>query len=61
MPISKNIWECFLDESLNFSYHIKAKMSKSMKGTGTIKKRSKTLPRHSLITIYKSFVRPRFD
>ena len=32
-----------------------------MKGTGTIKKRSKTLPRHSLITKYESFVRPRFD
>ena len=32
-----------------------------MKGTGTIKKLSKTLPRHSLTTIYKSLVRPRFD
>ena len=32
-----------------------------MKGIGIIKKLSKTLPRHALITIYKSFVRPRLD
>ena len=51
----------FLDESLNFSYHIKEKMSKAMKGIGIIKKLSKTLPRHSLITIYNSFVRPHLD
>ena len=33
-------------------------MSKAMKGIGVIQKLNKTLPRHSLITIYKSFVRP---
>ena len=36
-------------------------MSKAMKGIGVIQKLSKTLPRHSLITIYKSFVRPYLD
>ena len=42
----------FLNESLNFSYHIKEKMSKAVKGTGVINKLSKTLPWHSLITIH---------
>ena len=42
----------FLNESLNFSYHIKEKTSKAMKGTGVIHKHSKTLPWHSLITIH---------
>ena len=51
----------YLDESLNFNYHIREKMSKAMKGIGIIKKLSKVLPRHSLVTIYKSFVRPHLD
>ena len=51
----------YLDESLNFSYHIKEKMSKAMKGKGIIRKLNKALPQHSLITIYKSFVRPHLD
>ena len=50
-----------LDESLNFTYHIKEKMSKAMKGIGIIKKLSKTLPWHVPITIYNSFVRPHLD
>ena len=49
----------FLDESLNFSCHIKETLSKAMKGISIIKKfSSKTLPRHAPITIYKSFARP---
>ena len=51
----------YLDESLNFNYHIREKMSKAMKGIGIIKKLSKVLPWHSLVTIYKSFVRPHLD
>ena len=42
---------------LNFKLHIKEKISKAMKGIGIIKKLSNFLPRKSLITIYKSFVR----
>ena len=42
----------YLDESLSFTYHIKEKMSKAIKGIGIIKKLNKTLPRYSLITIY---------
>ena len=36
-------------------------MSKAMKEIGVIHKLSKTLPRHSLTTIYKSFVRSHLD
>ena len=50
-----------LDETLSFYLHIKEKMSKAMKGIGIIKNLSKTLSRHSLVTIYKSFVRPHLD
>ena len=34
----------FLNETLNFSYHVKVKMSKAMKGAGVINKLSKTHP-----------------
>ena len=51
----------YLYESLNFSYHIKKKMSKAMKGIGIIRKHDKAFPQYSLITIYKSFVRLHFD
>ena len=34
---------------------------KAMQGVGVIRKLSKILPRNSLITIYKSFVRPHLD
>ena len=46
---------------LNFKLDIKEKISKAMKGICIIKKLSNVLPIKSLITIYKSFVRPRFD
>ena len=36
-------------------------MSKAMKGIGIIRKLNKSLPQHSLITIYKSFVRPHLE
>ena len=50
-----------LDGTLNFTLRIKEKMSKALKGIGIIKKLSKSLPQHSLFTIYKSFVRPHLD
>ena len=53
--------EMYQDESLNFSYHIKKKMFKAMNGIRIIRKLNEALPRHSLITIYKSFLRPRLD
>ena len=36
-------------------------MSKAMKGIGIVKKINKTLLWHSLIAMYKSFVRPHLD
>ena len=36
-------------------------MSKALKSTGIIKKLSESLPQHSLVTIYKRFVRPHLD
>ena len=50
-----------LDEKLNFKQHLDEKISKSMKIIGVIKKLRPILPRHSLISIYKSFVRPHLD
>ena len=51
----------YLDEKLNFSQHINIKISKANKGIGIIKRLSHILPRKSLITIYKSFIRPHLD
>ena len=48
----------YLDESLNFSYHIKENVFKTMKRIGIIRKLNKEIPQNSHITIYKSFVRP---
>ena len=48
----------YLDEKLNFLQHIKEKISKAHRGIGLILKLRHKLPRHSLITIYKSFVKP---
>ena len=48
----------YLDEKLNFNRHINVKISKANKGIGIIERLSHILPRKSLITIYKSFIRP---
>ena len=50
-----------LDSKLNYKLHIDEKIKKAMKIVGSIKKLSYILPRSSLITIYKSFVRPNLD
>ena len=50
-----------LDEKLNFNTHIKEKIAKANKGIGIIRKLAHLLPRESLVTIYKSFVRPYID
>ena len=51
----------YLDMKSDLKLHIKEKISKVMKGIGIIKKLSNALPKKSLITIYKSFVRPHLD
>ena len=50
-----------LDEKLNFNHHLEEKITKADKGIGLIRKLAHILPRQSLLTIYKSFIRPRLD
>ena len=50
-----------LDEKLNFKQHIVSAISKVNKGISIIKKLRNSLPRKSLITIYKAFLRPLID
>ena len=65
VPVEKISWQkhlgMHLDEKLSFNTHIKDKIAKVNKGIGIICKLSFCLPRESLITIYKSFVRPHID
>ena len=50
-----------LDEKLNFKQHIDNAILKFDKGISVIKKLRHGLPRKSLITIYKAFLRPLID
>ena len=49
------------DSKLNFSGHINEKIKKATKGINVIKKMNLTLPWSSLLTKYKSFVRPHLE
>ena len=48
----------YLDETFNFSHHIKEIISEVKKWTGIIRKLRNILPRNALRTIYKAFIRP---
>ena len=50
-----------LDERLNFSEHINEKLKKVTKSINLLRKLNLTLPRSSLLIIYKSFIRPHLD
>ena len=50
-----------LDEKLNFKEHLKDEFAIVNKGIGLLKKLSNCLPRHSLVTLYKAFIRPHLD
>ena len=50
-----------LDEKLNFKKHLKKKMSKAYKGIAALRKLQNIIPRNSLLTIYKSFIRSHLD
>ena len=50
-----------LDEKLNFNHHVKEKIAKANKSIGLIRKLAHALPMQSLLTIYKSFIRPHLD
>ena len=51
----------FLDSKLNFGKHLKTIFQKTNKTIGLFRKLQTLLPRAPLITIYKSFIRPRLD
>ena len=51
----------YLNEKLNFTHHVKEKIALANKGIGLIRKLAHVLPRQSLLTIYKSFIRPHLD
>ena len=50
-----------LDNKLTFKKHIKDKLSKAYFGVGKIKRPRDILPRDSLVTLYKTFIRPHLD
>ena len=50
-----------LDEKSNFNHHVKEKIAKANKGKRRICKLAHVLPRQSLLTLYKSFIRPHLD
>ena len=50
-----------LDHKVTFQYHANEKIKKVMKGIGLFRKLQPVLPRTSLLTIYKSFIRPHLD
>ena len=50
-----------LDEQLPFTNYINNKTNKTLKGLGFLLKLSTLLPRQSLLTIYKSFIRTQLD
>ena len=50
-----------LDEKLNFEQHVDNVILKINKGIFVIKKLRHSLPRKSLLTIYKAFLRPLID
>ena len=47
-----------LDSQLNFNAHVDQKIKKCNRMVGLIRRLSVTLPRNSLLTVYKTFVRP---
>ena len=51
----------FLDCKLNFEEHLKTIVNKINKTIGLLHKFQNFLPRKSLLTIYKSFIRPNLD
>ena len=50
-----------LDKKLSFTNCINNKINKTLKGISLLRKLSTLLSRQSLLTIYKSFIRPHLD
>ena len=60
VPIHKHLGVLF-DEKLNFDSHIKSITDKVTKSICILRKLRLSVPRHSLITIYKSFIRSHLE
>ena len=60
VPYQKHL-SILLDEKLNFKQHVDNAILKMNKGIFVIKKLRHSLPRKSLLTIYKAFLRPLID
>ena len=50
-----------LDSNLSYVHHIKSILNKVNKTIGLLRKFQLILPKHSLITIYKTFIKPHRD
>ena len=50
-----------LDQELTFKHHINEKINKANKSIGIIRELNNILPSHTLLIIYRSFVRPDLD
>ena len=50
-----------LDSNLSYEHHVKSILNKVNKKIGFLRKFQLILLRHSLITIYKTFIRPHLD
>ena len=51
----------FLDFKLSFNEHLETVFPKVNRGIAILRKLQTVLPRETLLTIYKSFIRPHFD
>ena len=50
-----------LDSKLSYKNHLQSVFSSVTKTIGLLRKFQSTLPRKSLVTIYRSFIRPHLD
>ena len=50
-----------LDDKLRYEHHLKFVLNKVKETTGLLRKFNQSLPRQSLIRIYKSFIWPHLD
>ena len=57
----KSTWDLTVDTKLLFNDHINEKIGQAIKDVGLLRKLQCFLPRSSLLTIYKSFIRPNLD
>ena len=60
VPTHKHL-AVILDEKLSFTYHLNEISDKCMKNINILRKLRNFLPRRSLLTIYKSFIRSQLD